>query len=391
MTMKFVISHAVLWGILMMLFFRISAKSQDLEIPKIMKVKGYVKELPYLQFDKNFEHAYPTNLVHNRLNVSIKPNNPIHAAFELRTRLYWGDEVRLTPAFAAALNNANEQIDASILWVETENTILHSNVDRLWIDYTTHKWNFRLGRQRINWSTANIWNPNDLFNTYNFIDFDYEERPGSDALRIHYTVKELSYVEAALSIGKTHDKNVAAVRYFLNRKGYDLQINTGYYRGSYSVGMAWAGGLGNVGFKGEAQYFAPHQTEKQQINAAMEWDYMSKKWGYLALGFLWNSRGLKEAVKDWQMVDLSLSPRNPMPTALNISMTANKEITPLLNASMSLVVAPQTRILILLSTMNYSISDKLDFNFVWQSFFAETNSVFSAISHRAFLRIKWSF
>ena len=211
MTMKFVISHAVLWGILMMLFFTISARSQDLEIPKIMKVKGYVKELPYLQFDKNFEHAYPTNLVHNRLNVSIKPNNHFQAAFELRTRLYWGDEVRLTPAFAAALYNANEQIDASILWIETENAVLHSNVERLWIDYTAHKWNFRLGRQRINWATASIWNPNDLFNTYNFIDFDYEERPGSDALHIHYTVKELRYVEAALSIGKTHKKKVATL------------------------------------------------------------------------------------------------------------------------------------------------------------------------------------
>ena len=29
-----------------------------------------------------------------------------------------------------------------------------------------------------------VWNPNDLFNAFSFVDFDYEERPGSDALRI---------------------------------------------------------------------------------------------------------------------------------------------------------------------------------------------------------------
>ena len=79
--------------------------------------------------------------------------------------------------------------------------------------------------------------------------------------------------------------------------------------------MAWAGSLGDLGFKGEAQYFTAHQTEHQQMNVAMEWDYISNKSGYLALGFLWNSSGLKETVKEWPKVDLSLPPGNPMPTA----------------------------------------------------------------------------
>ena len=43
-------------------------KSQEVEKPKAWKLKGYLKELVYLQLDKGFVHAYPTNLLHQRLN-----------------------------------------------------------------------------------------------------------------------------------------------------------------------------------------------------------------------------------------------------------------------------------------------------------------------------------
>ena len=53
-------------------------------------------------------------------------------------------------------------------------------------DYRDNKINFRIGRQRINWGTTTIWNPNDIFNAYNFLDFDYEERPGMDGGKFQY-------------------------------------------------------------------------------------------------------------------------------------------------------------------------------------------------------------
>lgn len=34
------------------------------------------------------------------------------------------------------------------------------------------------------------WNPNDWFNTYNYFDFDYEERPGTDAIRVRVYFKD---------------------------------------------------------------------------------------------------------------------------------------------------------------------------------------------------------
>jgi hypothetical protein len=55
-----------------------------------------------------------------------------------------------------------------------------------YLDYTAGKWQFRVGRQRINWGVNLVWNPNDVFNSFSYFDFDYEERPGSDAVRVQY-------------------------------------------------------------------------------------------------------------------------------------------------------------------------------------------------------------
>ena len=65
------------------------------------------------------------------------------------------------------------------------------------------KWELTLGRQRINWGVNLAFNPNDLFNAYSLIDFDYQERPGSDAIRFQYFTNELSSFETAVQFGKS--------------------------------------------------------------------------------------------------------------------------------------------------------------------------------------------
>ena len=60
--------------------------------------------------------------------------------------------------------------------------------------------NFRQGsdRQRINWGQTLVWNPNDIFNAYSYFDFDYIERPGSDAIRLQYYPDYSSAIEMAV-------------------------------------------------------------------------------------------------------------------------------------------------------------------------------------------------
>lgn len=310
----------------------------------------------------------------------------------MRNRLFWGEEVRLTPAFSSGLQYSSESIELSHTWFETESMLLHTNIDRLWIDYTIQNWNIRLGRQRINWGIGTMWNPNDLFNTFNFLDFDYEERPASDAIKVQYMVGLLSSLEFALARTNSDSKDgIMTSRFFTNLWNYDFQFLAGWYFDQPTVGTGWSGSIGDVGFKGELQYFILHGAIRSQLNVSVEADYIFNKGWYLSGGFLLNNQGVDEPYPIWNIALLELSPRNLMPTRWNTMMAIAKEITPLFTIQATIMYSPQTNLLIVLPTLQYNVATNLDLNLVLQSFFAEQTTGFESLSHRVFLRFKWSY
>jgi hypothetical protein len=147
----------------------------------------------------------------------------------------------------------------------------------------------------------------------------------------------------------------------------------------------------DAGFKGEVQYFAPHQRSRGQINMSMEMDYVFSHGWYTNIGILVNSRGLNQPVDDWNSIRFQLTPQNLMPTKWNAVVTIGKEFTPLLQANVSMIYSPGTNLMILLPSVKYSLASNLDFDLIWQSFYAEESNRFEGISHRGFIRVKWSF
>lgn len=380
-----------LTGIVLCFFF-LHGMAQDSVVVKSFQVTGYVKDMQSLTFNSDFSQLVTGNLIHNRLNFRYKPSKKFTAGMEMRNRLFWGEEVRLTPDFSSGLRYSSEWADMSITWFETESMVLYSNIDRFWMEYASDTWNVRLGRQRINWGITTTWNPNDLFNTYNFLDFDYEERPATDAIKGQYLLGGMSYVELAVSrSGSPIDKTIAAARYFTNYRNYDIQFLAGWYLDQPTLGLGWSGSISNAGFKGETQYFIQRESYQSQLNVALEADYIFSNGWYVSGGGLYNSRGLDDPITTWNMASLELSPLNPMPTKWNLIGTLSKALTPLLTLSAGAVYAPKTNFLIVLPSLRYNLATNLDIDLVWQSFYAEQASGFDALTHRAFIRFKWSF
>jgi hypothetical protein len=347
--------------------------------------------LETLTFDKNFNNLITGNLIHNRLNFKWKPSEKITAVAELRNRLFWGEEVKYTPNFAAQLRNENEKVNLQKVWIEKNALVLHTNVERLYADWRNAEWNVRVGRQRINWGITTTWNPNDIFNTYNFLDFDYEERPGIDGAKMEYTFSSNFKTEMAYAHTGKKDGSVAAMRYALNKWNYDMQLITGWYNDHPTIGAGWAGPIKDAGFKGEVQYFFASKDSGDHLNLSLEGDYMFKKGWYVNAGLLYNNHGLYKPVANWDAINLKLSPDNLMPTKWNIMLTTSKEFTPLLSANLSVLYAPGTNLLILFPTLQYNLATNLDISLVWQSFLGERNKNLEAINHRCFIRMKWSF
>jgi len=55
---------------------------------------GYIKDLGWIRFNKDFSNGFTTNLMHNRINLKWKPSAIINGSIEIRNRFYWGNEVK---------------------------------------------------------------------------------------------------------------------------------------------------------------------------------------------------------------------------------------------------------------------------------------------------------
>ena len=376
-------------GLIIGLICTVSLAGQDSIAPvKAWTFSGYLKGLEWVRWDPVSHQAYATSLLHNRAVLKWAPGGAWTGRLELRNRLYLGDDVKVIPAFARQLRNESEAVHASVLWARGRSALLHSNLERAWLEYRKTNWQIRAGRQRINWGMTNTWNPNDIFNSYNFLDFDYEERPGSDAIRAQYSVNDLSQAELAAAV--TEQGPVLAARYATNYRQYDLQWTAGIYRHSFTAGLGWAGSIRDAGFKGEAQFYADRSEGLSRLLLVMESDYMFQSGWYVSGTVLYNENGLHRPVADWSVPAGQSSVRNLMPARWNFLLGTSKEFTPIFSGSMNLVYAPGMQLLILFPSLHYNLRNNLDLDFIWQSFLARQNR-FKAISHTGFLRLKWSF
>ncbi len=355
-------------------------------------LNGYVKNLQSLFILSQQNQALQDNLLHNRLNFKWYANDNWTLTVEARNRLFWGDQARLSGGkpFINSLDVANDFFDLSIGTANAQGLAAHSMIDRLYWEYVKDKWEIRLGRQRINWGINTIWNPNDIFNAYNFTDFDYEERPGSDALRVRYYTGFASSIELAVKAFDKQEDAVAALLWKFNKGNYDFQILSGIVEEQLALGGGWAGNIGNASFKGEFTYFTPIDSSGQAFVATLSSDYSFSNQLYISGGFLFNSNGSTNS----SFLDLfttELSAQNLYPYKYTLFVQGLYPVSPLVNAGLSLLYSPsETNALFLNPTLTYSIKENWDMDFVGQLIFAKTTSYNSPVQV-LFLRTKWSF
>lgn len=360
-------------------------------VKKKFELNGYVKSLQSIRFDEKFRNSLSDNFIHNRINIKWMPSEKISVTAQFRNRLFWGEAIKQTPDFAGLLKNTNEKFNWRVVWLNSPSLVLHTNTERCYLTFKQKKWLAKIGRQRINWAMATTWNPNDIFNAYNFIDFDYEERLGTDAVSVQYLFNDFASTEIVYALAKENKNNIAASKFSLNKWGYDMQLLAGYYQGNITIGAGWAGNIRDAGFKGEVQYFSSGNNKANRLNMTLETDFVFKKGWYINIGGLYNSGGIDKPVSNLGDVNLKLSSDNLMPTRWNTTMMIVKEITPLLKVNMGAVFAWGTRLLLLLPSVSYNVAANLDAELRWQSFMLQKQSRFSGEIHQCFLRLKWSY
>ena len=359
---------------------------------------GYINYLPsYLEFERSNEIDFQKNqLIHNRLNIRgyIKDNFSI--GLELRNRILFDE---------GEFNDDNGYFDLSHYYINNSKFKIHSMIDRMWLKYQKEKIEISIGRQRVNWGINTIWNSNDLFNAYNFIDFDYIERPGSDVVRFQYSGDDLSSIDVVYKPSTIEESSVIAALYKINKMGYDFQFLLADYYNDIALGGGWAGNIKNAGFKGEITYFiSDESSENNSTSLSTSIDYSFTNGLYILGSHLYNSNGYS----DPQQFELGaitqdvLSPKNLMPSKNSYLIQASAFITPAINTSFTFLYGQGINFFFFSPNITYDISSSLDASIIGQFFYmnndsdqpiiphAETNNTISRINGY-YARLKWSF
>jgi hypothetical protein len=353
---------------------------------------GYLTTMQSSMFDSLSGPFINENLLHNRLNFKGYLSNKVTFAAEFRNRLFTGDLVRMGSYYSDLVGADDGFADLSWNLVNKQSFLLNTTLDRIWLDFNLGKFQATIGRQRINWGQTLVWNPNDIFNAYSFFDFDYVERPGSDAVRLQFFPSSSSAAELAAKIDSDNDVTMAGL-YRFSKWGYDIQFLAGFVNGEdIVIGAGWSGSIGSVSFRGEGSWFDPWEDFPGDESTVML------------------TAGLDKVLKDNSMIQAQVMYCNN-PLELNnfesfySGNLSSKDLafsqfsafgqftwaaSPLLNLSLSLMWLPDLDGYFAGPSLDFSLAGNLDFSLLLQHFNAVMNDEKSRVSI-GFLRLKYSF
>ncbi|MDR1557390.1 MAG: hypothetical protein LBS88_10240 [Tannerellaceae bacterium] len=274
---------------------------------------------------------------------------------------------------------------------------LHVTFDRFYLTFEKDQWNLQLGRQRVNWGQTLVWNPNDLFNTYSFFDFDYVERPGSDAFRATYYHSPTASTELAASLNASH-RVTAALLHHWNRNNFDYQVMGGLYAESdIVVGGAWSGDFSGLNFRGEFSFFQPVGRQSADtalvIAASVGMDYVFSNSLMLQAEVLYNN--VSSAFSSAGLMGLYAAPLSAKYLSVcdwNLFGQASYPLTPRLNTSLSAIYFAGIQSYYTGLSLDYSVIENLDLSFIAQYFAATEKAGLGNMQILlAFARLKYSF
>lgn len=337
------------------------------------------------------------NFLHNRLNFSWYLNENWTFKTSMRNRFFWGELVEEAPQLFRSLAEDPGFMDLSFVWLQGDRSLGHAIFDRINFAYQDEQWEVIIGRERINWGMTLIWNPNDIFNTYAFFDFDYEERPGTDAVTVNYFTSATSQFGLTYAPGKTLEESTIAARYRWNTGTYDLQGFAGYQNQFYVMGAGWAGDIKGAGFRGEGTYFVPDQGSlgEQQFVGTLDADYsFSNSLAlFVQFSYLFNSQGINAPSGDYSVwfLDRNLSAQTLSPAMHNLFFTIRGQITPVVNLTMSSMVNPADGSWFVGPALDISLMQNVDLLLNTQLFRGDPMTLFGDGGSLVFGRLKYSF
>lgn len=417
------------------LIISVTLSSQAQQKPQVFRYTGFVEYLnntwvPEGDVNKalGFDEWQNQSGVYNRFNFWITPVKNLEFYVGMRNNLIFGplnaaySDLYSSFHFNYTYNELatfdNGLLDLTFKIADGNSYVLYTNFDRANLKWTLNKFELTLGRQRINWGTNLIWNPNDIFNAYNFFDFNYVERPGSDAVLMELFTGDFSSVQLAGKIGntlatstvsidtiilETELKYTAAAMYRFNKWNYDWQFFGGMMEADITAGLGWAGSIAGAGFTGEVSWFRDIDEFTDTTGVwvtSIAVNYTFKNSIFINFSAIHNSVGATDSVNSASgnflnssssMFSNSLNAKTLIRSRLNLFAQISYPITPLINIDLACIFNPYDLSGFVGPTASFSLTDNISLALVGQLFWGDNFTEYGNIGQMYFLDLKWSF
>ncbi len=352
------------------------------------------------------EEALVDHQLHLRLNSRWYVSPRATLAMEWRVRAFYGDLTGKLPGFKDFVVSSYALADMAWTLADDGRLFAYAQMDRLYWDYAADDWQVTVGRQRVAWGTTLVWNVSDLYNPQSILDFDYEERPGSDVLRVQYFTGPASRWELVARPGSAGRQRSLSVMGAFNRWDYDFYIIMAWQREKAVAAGAFSGNIAGAGFRGEFKatgrprvadleetylpgYVNLSDGRGTDVQIALSLDYTFASSLYLHGEFLYNSIGVKEhtALLAFQAQKAGLL------SAARYSLFAEVAYQwhPLVRLDLFALFNPDDRSHILAPSLSWSATTNLDVYVIGLLGQGERLSEFGAMGRASYLRLKYAF
>ena len=277
----------------------------------------------------------------------------------------------------------------------------------MWLDWYQQDLQITLGRQRVAWGTAWVWNPTDLFNPLDVLDFDYEELPATDAVRVQYYTGAITKIDVAYKPSKDPNNQILAGLWSINNWNYDFNFIAGMKFKRWHTGFSWAGDIYGGGFRGEVLVSeAPNKTDtvslyqqidesslssfsKPMVSIALSGDYTFPNTFYIHTEVLYNNNGKTTNT----FLFLPESYELGMLTAARWSVYQEfaYDITPLMRGTLFGILNPDDKSYAVIPSINYSLITNLDVFLLGMFFGGDPLTEYGEYGTSVYLRFKYSF
>jgi hypothetical protein len=377
-----------------LLLFAILPPTIEITAQTIFDYKGYLTNLESVWLQKDVDVMLISGTAQNRFDFFIYPIEQTTINIGLRNIVEYGNNVTLTPNYADFVTRDNGYFNLTNSWKENNSYVIYTAIDRLNIFYSADTYEVQLGRQRINWGVNLVWTPNDIFNSTSYLNFDYEERAGSDAIRGQYYFNYSSSLEYVYKIDRL-EQVTSSLMYRFNLWNYDFQTFVGMMEDDYVFGGGWTGSFLDANFSGELTYFRDKDSFADttgQLVLSLGGTYTFASDFYLHGELLFNSTGKTgKAGGLSNLLTNGYNAKNLSPAKYSLFGQLAYQVNPLVRLDFSGILNPNDKSFYLGPFASFSISQTIDMLLAGQFFFGESGTEWGDFGTFYYLKLKWSF